>query len=176
MTRWITVVLVLLCCPACKREARPTDTLPVVSQQLRRAVLSDIYPGGTSPPPPSVSPFQDNAYGISEGKRLFEGFNCVGCHAHGGGGMGPALIDDKWIYGSRPENIYATIVEGRPNGMPSFRGKIADMQVWQLVAFIQSMNGQSSMDSLPGRSDHLKSATPENGRAAETPQQTGAPQ
>jgi len=175
MNRWIAVVLTLVCCAACKREERPSQTLPVVSKQLQMPVLSDIHPGGVAPPPPTVSPFQDNAYGISEGKRLFESFNCVGCHSHGGGGMGPALMDDRWIYGSRPENIYATILEGRPNGMPSFRGKIADSQVWQLVAFVQSMNGQSSLGSLPGRSDHLNGGTPENGRTAETPQQTGSP-
>ena len=30
-------------------------------------------------------------------------------------------MDDKWIYGSRPEQIYSDIVQGRPNGMPSLR-------------------------------------------------------
>jgi len=163
---------------ACQREARPNPsaTVSAVSQQLLMPVLSDIHPGGTVPPPPSPSPFQDNAFGINEGKRFFESYNCAGCHSHGGGGMGPALMDDRWIYGSRPENIFATIVEGRPNGMPSFRGKIADAQIWQLVAYIQSMSGQSSLDSLPGRSDHLSPGTPENGRPAEMPSQTGAPQ
>ena len=47
--------------------------------------------------------------------------------------MGPPLMDDKWIYGSAPENIYATIIQGRPNGMPSFAGKIPTQQVWQIV-------------------------------------------
>jgi mono/diheme cytochrome c family protein len=27
-------------------------------------------------------------------------------------------MDDKWLYGSEPENIVASILEGRPNGMP----------------------------------------------------------
>ncbi len=138
-------------------------------------VLSQIYPGGTPPAMNLTSPFQDNAYGISEGKRLFGQYNCSGCHANGGGGMGPALMDDKWIYGSNPENIFASIVEGRPNGMPSWKGKIPDEQVWQLVAYVQSMNGQSSIDSLPSRSDHMHATTPENLRPALKPVQTGAP-
>ena len=71
------------------------------------------------------NPYENNAYAISEGKRC-SAVNCAGCHANGGGGMGPPLMDDKWIYGSEPENIYATIVQGRPNGMPSFGGKIRD--------------------------------------------------
>ena len=65
---------------------------------------------------------------MAEGQRLYRWYNCAGCHANGGGGMGPPLMDDKWIYGSEPENIVATILEGRPNGMPSFRGKVPDDQ------------------------------------------------
>jgi len=45
-------------------------------------------------------------------------------------------MDDEWIYGFEPVNIFATIVEGRPNGMPSFRNRIPDYQVWQLVAYV----------------------------------------
>jgi cytochrome c oxidase cbb3-type subunit 3 len=37
---------------------------------------------------PEQKEFEENAYMVSEGKRLFSAFNCVGCHAHGGGGMG----------------------------------------------------------------------------------------
>jgi cytochrome c oxidase cbb3-type subunit 3 len=64
-------------------------------------------------------------------------------------------MDDVWIYGSAPENIYATIVEGRPNGMPSFRGKIPDSQIWQIVAYVRSMSGLASQGAAPARSDHM---------------------
>src|ERR1051325_531047 len=33
-----------------------------------------------------------NAYVIATGARLFESFNCVGCHGHGARGMGPPLM------------------------------------------------------------------------------------
>ena len=99
---------------------------------------------------------------MNEGKRLFAWFNCVGCHAHGGGGMGPPLIDERWIYGSAPENIYSTIVEGRPNGMPSFRGKIPDYQVWQLVAYVRALGGLAPKDAAPGRNDEMHVGRPEN--------------
>ena len=120
MNRWIAVVLTLVCCA--RVQARGTALADAAGCLEAVADAGAVrHPSGwLAPPPPTVSPFQDNAYGISEGKRLFESFNCVGCHSHGGGGMGPALMDDRWIYGSRPENIYATILEGRPNGMPSF--------------------------------------------------------
>jgi cytochrome c oxidase cbb3-type subunit 3 len=106
--------------------------------------------------------YEENAYALSEGKRLFNFYNCSGCHAHGGGGMGPPLIDDKWIYGSESSQVFATIVQGRPNGMPSFRGKILDYQVWQLAAYVRSMSGLVPQSAAPGRSDHMNGPPPEN--------------
>ena len=158
---------------SCERESRPVDRL--TSAATQPASLSDLFPGGTKPPAPKASPFQQNAWGMAEGKRLFSYYNCSGCHANGGGGMGPPLMDDKWIYGSDPTAIFSSIVEGRPNGMPSWRNKIADAQVWQVVAYVQSMSGQAPQAAMPSRSDHMRYSTPENARRAETPVRTGAP-
>lgn len=146
-----------LAAPACEREARPfqQQVVPVV------------------PGPAEESPFQQNAWGISEGKRLYENFNCVGCHSHGGGGMGPPLMDDEWIYGYTPANIYDSIVEGRPNGMPPFRDRIAPPQVWQIVAYVQSMSGQTPQDANAGRDDNLAVKEPEVRKERERPKQTG---
>ena len=171
---WTATALMLMA-SGCEREVRPYQGLAVASARSQQPTLSQLYPGAQPPAAPENSPFQENAYGMSEGKRLFDNYNCSGCHAHGGGGMGPPLMDDQWIYGSHPANIFETIVEGRPNGMPSFRNKISDQQVWQIVAYVQSMSGQAPIDVLPGRSDHLRYSTPENARRAETPKQTGTP-
>jgi len=38
-------------------------------------------------------------------------------------------MDDEWIYGSRLEQIHQTLVEGRPNGMPAWGGKVPDEQL-----------------------------------------------
>ena len=67
------------------------------------------------------NPFEGNDRAESEGQRLFNWYNCGGCHGpNGGGGMGPNLRDDQWIYGSKPIDIYRVIAEGRPEGMPTF--------------------------------------------------------
>src|SRR5688572_28985262 len=158
----------------CERESRPIDKLTGAAAQL--PTLTTLHAGPASPAPGSVSPFRENAWGMAEGKRLFTAYNCAGCHANGGGGMGPALMDEKWIYGSQPINIFASIVEGRPNGMPSWRGKVPDAQVWQLVAYVQSMSGQAPKAGMPSRADHMQPGSPpENNRAARTPVQTGRP-
>ncbi|MDQ3802593.1 MAG: c-type cytochrome [Acidobacteriota bacterium] len=119
--------------------------------------------------------YEENAAALSDGKRLYTWFNCVGCHAHGGGGMGPALMDDQWIYGGEPDQIFATIVEGRPNGMPSFRGKIPDYQVWQLAAYVRSMSGQVPKDAAPARDDHMSTKKPESRTERVQPKDSSLP-
>jgi cytochrome c oxidase cbb3-type subunit III len=120
---------------------------------------SDLQPGESSakPPPDQNNEYEQSAYAVSEGKRLFQQYNCSGCHANGGGGMGPALMDDKWIYGSSPQNIFNTIMEGRPNGMPSFEGKIETYQGWQITAYVRSLGGQLRKDVSPSRDDDMSS-------------------
>jgi cytochrome c oxidase cbb3-type subunit III len=140
---------------ACDREERRFREAAPASAAINSVALSDLQPGVTTPRVTASHPYDENAYAISEGKRLFEWFNCSGCHSQGGGGIGPPLMDDKWVYGNEPANIFATIVEGRPNGMPSFRGRIPPQQVWQLAAYVRSMSGQLRKDVEPGRSDDM---------------------
>ena len=173
MARAILAAAVALLVCGCERESRPIAKLgPATSQ---REALTTLHAGPVPAEVPYISPFQQNAWGMAEGKRLYTAYNCSGCHSNGGGGMGPPLMDDRWIYGSRPINIFSSIVEGRPNGMPAWRNKIPDAQVWQIVAYVQSMSGQASQPSMPSRSDHMRSGTPENNRPAQTPVQTGTP-
>jgi cytochrome c oxidase cbb3-type subunit 3 len=140
----ISFVLVALFATACKREERAFQA-----------------PSSLRVKDPSRD-FEQNAYLLSEGKRLYAAYNCNGCHSMGGGGMGPALMDDKWIYGGKPEEIFTTINDGRPNGMPAFRDRVPDSQIWQLAAYIRSMNGQLRKDTAPTRDDHLQARPPES--------------
>jgi cbb3-type cytochrome c oxidase subunit III len=105
----------------------------------------------------SENPYEDNAYAMTEGQRLYEWYNCNGCHARGGGGIGPPLMADVWRYGKEPGKIYTSIVEGRPNGMPSWRGKMPEFQVWQLVTYVQALHGERGIAAPPGpRQEHMQ--------------------
>jgi cytochrome c oxidase cbb3-type subunit 3 len=139
----------------CEREARPFRSLPASSAPAVGTTGGTLHAGGPLPPDPGESPYRRNAWGISEGKRLYAAYNCSGCHAQGGGGIGPPLMDDEWIYGFEPADIFRTIVDGRANGMPSFRGRVSENQVWQLVSYVASMSGQTPTEAAPGRSDHM---------------------
>ncbi len=146
------VVLVVLALAACSRERRTFHDSPPaasVAAESAKAVRSD---SGVS----RDGPYGNNAWALSQGKQLFSAFNCVGCHSHGGGGMGPPLMDSAWIYGFEPANIYATIANGRPNGMPAFKSRITPQQTWELVAYVRSMSGQGSKAARTNRSDEME--------------------
>ena len=172
-TRTLIVVASLLLVCACDRESRRYKEMSPADARPDTVKLSTLQPGKADPPVRKASPYQANAYGLSEGKRLFSAYNCNGCHAMGGGGIGPALMDDKWIYGGEPDQIYSTILQGRPNGMPSFAGRIPNNQVWQLVSYVQSMSGNTPEDAAPSRDDDLSAKKPENRERPRGPKQTG---
>jgi cytochrome c oxidase cbb3-type subunit III len=169
----IAVVLCLIVVGGCKREERQFQVNPPSASVLQGLKLSELQPGPVVTNPPVKNKYESNAQALADGKRLFSAFNCVGCHANGGGGMGPALMDDKWIYGSNPEQIYATITQGRPNGMPSFGGKVPEYQVWQLAAYVRSISGLVPKDAAPGRNDDMKANPPENSGIREQPKKQG---
>ena len=140
-----SIMLLLLASAACGRETR--DYRSEAMQKPNRAAF-----------------IAGNAYHLSQGQRLYAWMNCSGCHSHGGGGMGPALSDDRWRYGGSMQQIVATIMNGRPNGMPSFRGRIPEAQAWQLVAYVRSMSGLVSADVATSRAEGMLGAAPENRR------------
>lgn len=168
------LLVTVLLLAACEREERAFRSEPPASESAEQVALSPLSPGGQGPAPATgdqatAQPdkgktYEANAYHVGEGKTNFARFNCNGCHANGGGGMGPALMDDKWIYGGSIENIVATIREGRPNGMPSFRTRIPDEQIWQIAAYVRSMSRAVRKDVAPGRNDSMNAGKAENRR------------
>jgi cytochrome c oxidase cbb3-type subunit 3 len=158
----------LLLAAGCERELRQFRSPPSASTVDHGLRVGSLQPGQPLPPADMKNPYEENAYAVSQGKRWFRWYNCSGCHGNGGGGSGPALIDSEWIYGSEPAQVYATIAQGRPNGMPSFRGHIPEDQIWQLVAYVRSMSGQLSTGPSPGQGDTLHpNMQPETRRAPE---------
>ena len=172
----IALSAALLLVTACRREERRFREMAPAATATSVATAVNLQPGPTYTVTETRSPYGYNAYSISEGKALYNQFNCVGCHSNGGGGMGPPLMDDKWIYGSDPASIFATIMEGRPNGMPAWRGRIPNYQVWRLVSYVRSMSGQASKDASSGRDDHMFTRESEQRLKEEKPKQASTPQ
>ena len=158
MSRRISAFCLLLSAfLSCHREKRNLVPDAVASARAMPVRVSGLQPGPKQLGASALNnPYEGNAYAISDGQRLFEQYNCSGCHFHGGGGIGPALMDDEWIYGSSPANIYTSIAEGRPNGMPSYGGHIPDFQIWELATYVRAVGGLESKPERSARSDEMQ--------------------
>ena len=137
------------------------DRMPVVLLCALLAAACDGHPhettaaAGASPlgppeahPPgphqdavPMTNPFApDDATALNDGRGYFGRYNCAGCHGdHGGGGMGPSLRDETWLHGGDDASIFASIVEGRPHGMPAWGTRLPNDVTWKLVAYVRSL-------------------------------------
>ena len=88
-----------------------------------------------------VNPREGDPRALNEGKQLFISYNCADCHGgEGSGGMGPSLQDGRWHFGGSAGDVYESISEGRPDGMPSWGGRISDAQIWALVTYVRTLS------------------------------------
>ena len=95
----IVLAAVVLSMAGCNREKRDLRAAPqgreMLSSQDRGSGLAPGQPlpetatTGPMKSLPASNPFTGNAFAIAEGGRLYQWFNCVGCHSNGGGGIGP---------------------------------------------------------------------------------------
>ena len=158
----LAVVLVIAALGGCDRERQESrgkplgETVPTVSPDT-------VFPGNGQLPPldARAAAYDGNAYAISQGQQLYGWMNCSGCHANGGGGMGPALMDGQWRYGGRIDQIATSIAEGRPNGMPAWRQKLTAQQIWQLAAYVRTLSGQERKDAVSARADSMSVTPPQ---------------
>ena len=88
-----------------------------------------------------ANPREHDPRAAEEGKQLFVSYNCGDCHGgEGSGGMGPSLQDGRWHFGGSAGEVYESISEGRPDGMPSWGGRISDSQIWALVTYVRALS------------------------------------
>jgi cytochrome c oxidase cbb3-type subunit III len=157
-------LLLVLCLSGCEREDRPFSRLS--PERPGTPLAKDGIPRASG-----AQHVSRNAYSISEGQRLFDWFNCSGCHGGAGGGhIGPALTDAAWRYGSSVDEIHRSIAEGRPHGMPAFGNLMADEEIWQLSAYVLSLSGRVPQASAAGRKDGISTGEPPVMHAEQKPQ------
>lgn len=120
------VVLMLRNAPAHSRIPGPESPLPIPDSRLARL----------EPRVPAPLADTDSAAGAA----LFVGYNCADCHGvDGAGAMGPSLADNRWRFGGSAEEVYRSIADGRPEGMPRWGPKIPPAHIRQLTAYVRSL-------------------------------------
>ena len=119
--------------------AGPQDPLGAVAGAAKQQASRDI-----------ANPLADDPAAIAEGHRLFIAMNCAGCHGYDAkGNMGPDLTDTYWRYGGTPKDIYQSILDGRPQGMPEWGLALPKQSIWQLVAYVSSLGVKTSQTAQP---------------------------
>jgi cytochrome c len=134
-----TVAGAAMAAAACKGE-RAGGTQEAGGATETRVTAKDRIPaGGVLPPPNALSAARPANLNPDAGAALFGSMNCDGCHGGGAvGWVGPSLVDGRWRYGGSDEEIFTSIVYGRPKGMPAYGGVIGTDGAWMLVAYIKS--------------------------------------
>jgi mono/diheme cytochrome c family protein len=92
--------------------------------------------------PNKLNPYTGVLEAITPGRTLYLQIGCSGCHGvGGGGGMGPALLDDEWKFGSDDETLSKLIKGEIPQQtMPAIFGKeLPDDDVWKILAYVRSL-------------------------------------
>ena len=104
--------------------------------------VEHVQPGGMPIPRGMVlrNPYDGNANAIATGAKLFVAYNCIDCHgADGSGAMGPSLADGRWHFGGTAPEVYESIYQGRPDGMPAWGSLLSSDQIWTLVTYVRSL-------------------------------------
>jgi cytochrome c oxidase cbb3-type subunit 3 len=99
------------------------------------------------------NPYEGDKRAITVGGQLFVGYNCLDCHgAEGSGAMGPSFQDGRWHFGGSPGEVFESIYQGRPDGMPSWGGRISNDQIWMLTAYVRSLSSKDlSTENFSGK-------------------------
>jgi cytochrome c oxidase cbb3-type subunit 3 len=123
---------------------RVTDTtgLPMAGA-LPRIAIGDLAGVGNNTLDATVAnPYENDMAAIKAGNDRFVQMNCAACHGYDlKGGMGPDLTDTYWRYGGSPAEIYKSIFEGRPQGMPAWGRALPAADIWKIVTYIESKGG-----------------------------------
>ncbi len=144
----------------CYPDPEPPGLTPIPTLSLAPTLepaLAAASPTATSLPAPTVQAASASAAPTAQGSAsavpkgnpgagtaLFTQ-NCGPCHgADAGGGIGPALRNNKFIQGGTDQQVFQTIADGRPGtAMPAWSqakgGKLSDAQINDLVAYLRTL-------------------------------------
>lgn len=174
----IVVVGVLAACGGAPRET-PADTAlvpPSVSDTARpdtaagRITDPIVDSGAASTPVRDVSLVlvSDSASGDTIFNRRGTCFTCHGERGTGMPNLGPGLRDASWLHGDgsfrsilRVINEGVAVPKASPIGMPSFEGRLSDMQRYHVAAYVYSLSHRGSvvMDTTTASADTLSPFT-----------------
>jgi mono/diheme cytochrome c family protein len=99
------------------------------------------------------NPYEGDKKAAAMGGQLFIAYNCRDCHgAEGSGAMGPSFQDGRWHFGGSPGEVFESIYQGRPDGMPAWGGRISNDEIWMLTTYVRSLSSKDlSTENFTGK-------------------------
>ena len=130
--------------------------LLVAGDSLRLVEHPEILPAGFPLGAKQIqlkNPYEGDKNAAATGGKLFIAYNCLDCHgAEGSGAMGPSFQDGRWHFGGSPAEVFESIYQGRPDGMPAWGGRISNDQIWMLTAYVRSLASKDlSTENFTGK-------------------------
>ncbi|MCP4447441.1 MAG: c-type cytochrome [Myxococcales bacterium] len=117
------------------------ETFPVADypgETYAKASLAALNKGGPVTDKELMTLTED-APMLATGKAIFMK-ECAACHGTKAEGIaGPNLTDEFWLYGGSPSEVFATITDGTPKGMPNWGPKLGKGATKQVTAYVLSL-------------------------------------
>ncbi|MFD2190888.1 cytochrome-c oxidase, cbb3-type subunit III [Pistricoccus aurantiacus] len=133
------------------QESQWEDEVQVA--QERYAPIFDKY---NAVPIPELA---QDAEAMQVAERIYLN-NCALCHgsnAQGGYGF-PNLTDDSWLYGGSPEDIVATLNNGRNGLMPSWQ-QLGDANIQNVTQYVLLLSGLEHDEQAAGQGESIFQAS-----------------
>jgi mono/diheme cytochrome c family protein len=157
----VALLSVLVACGDAPRET-PADTALVAPSAGDSAATRDSVPApGDTIHSAAVSPeirevsrilVADSASGDSIFNRRGTCFTCHGQRGAGMANLGPDLRDATWLHGDgsfrsilRVINEGVAVPKASPIGMPSFEGRLSEVQRYHVTAYVFSLSHPGSV-------------------------------
>lgn len=105
------------------------------------SLLLMLSGGAATADNPKRNPFAGSPTAIEEGRKLYQTNGCSACHGvQGGGGMGKAILDDTWAFGSDDQTLFKLMKGQIPQQtMPKTWATLPDDQIWKMIAYVRTL-------------------------------------
>lgn len=143
-------VLVTACSGGGDDENSPLSANP--KENLRS--LSESYSGM------GLDAIRNDVNALDVGGKLFEAY-CTGCHgADGRGEKGVTdLVRGRYDFGTSADAVRRTVRDGRLSEMPGFGGDYGEVDLGQLVAYLETLSVDETLSDYEQRGGKLFAET-----------------
>lgn len=85
----------------------------------------------------------DDSEVLALGEKHYKS-RCAPCHGEEGEGrIGPSFKDEVWLYGDTDTDIFVSVKDGRPKGMPPWGKVLKPEELMAVASFVRKMNNDA---------------------------------